>query len=50
MKEWMKAEITELELKCTEHGGTLNSYVDEIRNTEDGPWYSFSGTDGAVGQ
>lgn len=44
MKEWTKADITELDLSCTENGGKLNPYVDEIRTTEpDGPWYAFSG-------
>ena len=44
MKTWIKAEITELELKCTEHGGSLNPYIDEVRNdAPNGPWYAFSG-------
>lgn len=43
MKEWIKADITELDLNCTEHGGTLNTYVDEIKTDVDGPWYAFSG-------
>ena len=45
MKEWNKAEIAELELKCTENGSEITSYIDEIRvDAPDGPWYAFSGT------
>jgi hypothetical protein len=44
MKEWNKAEITELELKCTEHGSSQTKYIDEVRvETPDVSWYSYSG-------
>lgn len=46
MKNWMNAEITELELKCTEHGADQSDYIDEIRQDTTDPnvnWYSYSG-------
>lgn len=46
MKEWNKAEMKELELRCTEHGSAQTNYVDEIRvESPDVSWYSYSGVD-----
>jgi hypothetical protein len=43
MREWIKAEITELELRCTENGRDLTPYQDEVRQENpDLNWYSFS--------
>ena len=47
MKKWMNAEITELELKCTESGSDVTAYKDDVRQDPNDPnkmWYSFSST------
>lgn len=46
MKVWDKAEIKELELRCTENGKDITPYKDEVRvETTEVNFYSFSGTD-----
>ena len=43
MKEWMKAEIEELELKCTELGTEVTPYVDDVYTDDQGNrHFSFS--------
>lgn len=45
MKEWIKAELTELELKCTESGTDVTPYKDDSYiESDDKVWYSFSST------
>jgi len=35
MKEWSKAEIEMLELKCTEGGLLVTKYIDDVYSCED---------------
>lgn len=45
MKEWIKAEITELGLNCTENGRDITPWQDEVRTeSPDVNFYSFSST------
>lgn len=47
MKKWNKAEMQELELKCTENGRDITPYKDEVRiETPEINFYSFSGVSG----
>jgi len=43
MKNWVKPDVEELNIKCTEQGKNISSNYDEIRVDQNGNyWVSFS--------